>query len=66
MGEAGAGSVCRSRRFRRPLKLSHVSMQNGLLTTTVPLDRLHRPNSFPVMVPLVGIIFLPADFVADF
>ena len=56
----------RSRRFRRSLKLSHIVVQNGLLTTTtVPLDRYTGPIRFGDGA-LVGIVLLPADFVADF
>jgi hypothetical protein len=58
-------SASGSRRFRRPLKLPHVIVQNGLLTTTIPLDRYSGPIRFRDGA-LVGIVLLPADFVVGF
>jgi hypothetical protein len=50
---------------RRPFNLRHVVVLNGLLAATIPLYGHASPIRFGDRTK-VGLIFLPADFVADF
>ena len=61
-----AAAATRSRQIHRhALNLRHVVMQNGLLATIIPFYDHASPTRFGDDA-LIGLIFLPADFVADF